>query len=81
VGNAHSPLVTVLPITSKADRIYPFEVEILRGQGGLKEGGKIKANQIRTVDKKRLQGPPLGRMPPTTMQSINDAIKIHLAID
>lgn len=81
VGNAHSPLVTVLPITSKADRIFPFEVEIPRGQGGLKEGGKIKANRIRTIDKKRLQGASLGRMPPTVMQSINEAIKIHLAMD
>lgn len=81
IGNAHSPLITVLPITSKSDRVYPFEVEILRGQGGLKEGGKIKANQIRTIDKKRLQGRPLGRVSPATMDSINKAIKLHLAID
>jgi mRNA interferase MazF len=81
VGNTHSPLVTVLPITSKAERIYPFEVEILRGQGRLKEGGKIKANLIRTIDKKRLRGRPLGQMPPTVMRAVNEAIKIHLALD
>jgi mRNA interferase MazF len=81
VGNTHSPRITVLPITSKADRVYPFEVEIRNGQGGLKEGGKIKANQIRTIDKKRLQGRPLGHMPPATMQSVNQAIKIHLALE
>lgn len=80
-GNAYSPLITVLPITSKAERVFPFEVEILRGQGGLKEGGKIKANQIRTIDKKRLRGRPLGQMPPPTMRSVNEAIKIHLALE
>lgn len=80
IGNVHSPLVTVLPITSKADHISPFEVPLRAGQGGLKGGGKIKANEIRTIDKKRLRGKPVGHLDPGTIVVVNDAIKIHLAL-
>jgi mRNA interferase MazF len=80
IANTHSPLITVLPITSKTDHAYPFEVPISPGQGGLKEGGRIKANQIRTIDKKRLRGRPLGRMGHEIMFSVAEAIKTHLAL-
>ena len=81
VGNTHSPLVTVLPITSKAEHVFPFEVPLHGSQGGLKEGGKIKANQIRTIDKKRLRGRPVGQLDVATMRAVDDAIKIHLALN
>ena len=54
VNNRFSSTVSVVPITSSTDKIYPFEVLLLAGEGGLKNESKVKANQIRTIDKLRL---------------------------
>ncbi len=50
------PVVNVLPITSrKAGRkIYPNEVLIPKGVGGLTKESIVLCYQIRTLDKKRL---------------------------
>ena len=44
----------VLPITSKTERVYPFEVFLPREETNLPKDSKVKCNQIRTVDKKKL---------------------------
>jgi Growth inhibitor len=36
VNNAHSPLVSISPITSNVSKVYSFEVEVPAGTGGLK---------------------------------------------
>ena len=80
-SNKFSDLVCVLPITSKLKTVHPFEVLVPAGEGGLKTQGKIKANQIRTVDKRRILGEPLG--PPLTsglLSQVSRAVKIHLDI-
>ena len=80
-NNQFSELITVLPITSKVKVVRPFEVQLTEGQGGLKEAGKVKVNQIRTVDKRRLLGTPLGpRLNGKVMDQVAQALKIHLAI-
>lgn len=50
------PVVNVLPITTrKPDRkIYPNEVLLTNGIGGLNNGPIVICYQIRTLDKKRL---------------------------
>lgn len=80
-NNQFSDLICVLPISSQIKTIRPFEILVTAGQGGLKETGKIKANQIRTVDKKRVVGGPLGpTLSVDIMGKVADAIKIHLEI-
>ena len=80
-NNEFSDTVTVLPITSKADRIYPYEVRIGEGDGGLRTPGKIKANQIRTIDKRRLSSHPIGSpVGEELLDAVARAIKIHLDI-
>lgn len=80
-SNQFSDLISVLPITSKVKTIRPFEVLLYTGEGGLKESGKIKVNQIRTVDKTRIAGKPLGqKLEQATMDQVAEALKIHLAI-
>ena len=44
--NQFSPVLTVLPITSQLDKIYPFEVLIQ-----LEKPSKILLDQITTIDK------------------------------
>jgi mRNA interferase MazF len=80
-NNQYSHVVTILLITSKRkDRLYPFEVQLFDGDGGLRQGGTIKADQIRSVGKQRLRGHALGTLDRNLMNAVNEAIKIHLAL-
>ena len=54
INNEFSNTITVLPISSKTHEIYPFEVLLLKEEASLPNDSKIKCNQIRTIDKKRL---------------------------
>ena len=52
--NHNSPRLIVAPISSKTRKIYPFEVFIPKGKGGLDRDSKIMLDQLRSLDKKRL---------------------------
>lgn len=81
VANQFSPLVTIVPISSKTAKPYPFEVLLEAGTAGLKVNSLLKANQVRTVDKQRLIGSPLGTITDVeTLSEIDQALKIHLAL-
>lgn len=79
INNEHADTVTILPITSSTSRIYPFEVLVPAGEANLTSDSKIKANQIRTIDKKRI-GNKIGALPMTRMKEVNQAILVHLDI-
>jgi len=79
INNEYSDTVTVVPVTSKTGRIYPFEVMLPKGFGGLEKVSRVKANQIRTIDKKRLVR-FLGELPKDSVSRIEHAIKIHLGL-
>ncbi len=79
-NNMFSGTVTILPITSaNIDKIYPFEVFLPRGMGNLPKDSKVKADQIRTVDKARIVK-KLGGLGQKEIREIETAIKIHLGI-
>jgi len=78
--NRVMPVVTILPITTlkKGRRIYPNEVLLLRGAGGLSADSIVLAHQIRTISKQRL-GMLLGFVNDSIIeQSIAQALRIHL---
>jgi len=78
-NNTFSGTVTILPITSKRlKRIYPFEVLLPKGSGSLPKDSKVKADQIRTLDKSRIIS-ILGKLDESAVKSIDRALKIHLA--
>jgi mRNA interferase MazF len=78
INNEFSQTVTVLPITSQpARKQYPFEVLVLKDVAGLSANSRIKANQIRTVDKHRL-GSFIGSLPSEYLPEVEKAMKIHL---
>ena len=78
-NNAFSGTVTVLPITSKNLRkIYPFEVFLAKGEANLPKNSKVKADQIRTLDKSRLVK-FIGTLDENQIEQIDNATKIHLA--
>jgi mRNA interferase MazF len=76
INNAHSPIVSISPITSNVSRIYSFEVEIPARKGGLDLPSKVMANQTRAVDKVRLIK-KIGRLPQGIMREVDRALRLH----
>ena len=78
-NNEFSETVTVLPVTSKTEKIYPFEAAIPAGPSGLRVDSKAKADQIRTVAKARLVK-RLGVLDDKRLAQIERAVLIHLGM-
>ena len=77
-NNEFSGTVTILPVTSgHLRKIYPFEVFLPRGTADLPKDSKVKADQIRTLDRSRLVS-RIGRLDGREMAKIEDAMRIHL---
>ncbi|MDP2937598.1 MAG: type II toxin-antitoxin system PemK/MazF family toxin [Dehalococcoidia bacterium] len=80
INNEYTETVTVLPITGQpAKREYPFEVFVPKGVAGLTSDSRIKANQVRTLDKSRLVR-LRGSLPPQYLPKVERALKIHLNV-
>lgn len=75
-GNAVSPQLIVAPITSSVKKVFPFEVPIEIGG----RCGKIALNQLRSIDKLRLGG-SISHASPETMDQVDEALKLVLALD
>ena len=79
-NNEFSGTVTILSVTSKnLKRIYPFEVFLQQGSGNLPKDSKVKADQIRTLDKARLVK-EIGKLDQKEIKGIEKAMKIHLGL-
>ncbi len=72
-------VLTVVPITSSVDRVYPFQVLLPAGAGGLARDSKAQAEQVRSLDAERI-GEHLGRLPDELMKSLDEALRLHLAL-
>jgi len=73
--NRFSPLITILPLTSQVDKIYPFQVPSnLQGKKGV-----ILVDQIRTIDRTRL-GDKMDELSTETMDKIEKALHLTLAL-
>jgi mRNA interferase MazF len=79
INNQYGSTVTILPVTSSTAKIFPFEVSLEANEGGLRNASKVKANQIRTIDKSRL-GNKIGQLNSAKMKAVELAILIHLDI-
>jgi mRNA interferase MazF len=78
-ANRHLRTVTVIPLSSKVEKVYPFEVFVDKNVSGLDVDSKLKVTQIRAVDKARLSK-YLGTLDSATIKKTEDAIKLHLAM-
>jgi mRNA interferase MazF len=76
-ANRTSPTVTVVPLSSRVDRVFPFQVLIPAGEGGLEKDSKALCEQIRTLSRKRLRQ-RLGSLSPERLQEIRSALDRHL---
>ena len=76
VGNEVSSRVIVAPITSKTNKVYPFEAEIEFNQ----KQCKVMLDQIRVIDKRRLGGKII-ELSNTEMKDVNASLKLVLGLD
>lgn len=77
-NNRGASTVTVIPITSNVERVYPFEVLLETCETQLPKQSKAQCHQIRTLSKLRFIGRPIGRIGILKMRQIENALKIHL---
>lgn len=80
LNNRYASTVSILPITSTTTKIYPFEVFLREGEGNLVNDSKAKANQIRTIDIKRV-GNRIGEISEAKLAEIETAVLRHLGIE
>jgi mRNA interferase MazF len=72
-------VVTVVPVTSNVERVYPFQVLLPAAVTGLRHDSKAQAEQVRSVAVDRI-GERVGRLSPQLMNELDDAIRIHLSL-
>lgn len=77
MANRTSPTVTVVPLSTRVERVFPFQVLIPAGEGGLTRDSKALCEQIRTLSIKRLLQ-HLGSLPPERLDEIRTALDRHL---
>ncbi len=81
IGNKLSPTTIIVPITDvNRKKIYPFQVLIKKGEGGLVKNSKACCEHVRIIDKRRIVGTVLGTLDPTTIEKINKALCLSLAL-
>jgi mRNA interferase MazF len=72
-------VLTVVPVTSNVDRVYPFQVLLAAGTAGLSADSKAQAEQVRSIAAERI-GDLLGSVPAEVMASLDAALRLHLAL-
>jgi mRNA interferase MazF len=77
LANRSSQTVTIVPISTSTDRVFPFQVRIPAGEGGLTRPSKALCEQIRTVSRERLSE-RLGQLSRERMVEIRAALDRHL---
>lgn len=72
-------VVTVVPITSNTDQVFPFQTLLTAADSGLPSDSKAQAEQVRTVATERLRD-RIGTVPAATLQRLDDALRLHLGL-
>lgn len=72
-------VVTVVPVTSSTERVYPFQVLLAAAATGLPHDSKAQAEQVRSVSTDCL-GPVVGHLPADLVHALEDALRLHLAL-
>jgi len=80
VANRSAAVVTVVPLTSSVERVFPFEVLLPASRSGLSKDSKAMAQQVRTLDKARLNARAAGAVQGDDMRRLDDALRLHLGL-
>jgi mRNA interferase MazF len=72
-------VITVVPVTSNTERVYPFQVLLRAADTGLDRDAKAQAEQVRSVATERV-GALVGVVPPEHVAELDEALRLHLAL-
>lgn len=72
-------VVTVVPVTSDIERIYPFQVLLKAETTGLPRDSKAQAEQVRSVAVERV-GELCGALSMAQAGELDAALRVHLAL-
>jgi mRNA interferase MazF len=78
-GRLGRGVLTVVPMTSNVDRVYPFQTLVPADTSGLEQDSKDQAEQVSWVSVDRI-GERVGHVAATTMLEIDDALRLHLEL-
>lgn len=80
IGNRYSPTVIIIAITSQINKAkLPTHVEIQASEYGLAKDSVILLEQVRTIDKKRLEE-KIGHLDEEMMGKVDEALLISLGL-
>lgn len=72
-------VVTVIPITTNVEAVYPFQVLMPAAETGLRRDSKAQAEQVRSIDVQRI-GHRIGRLSTALGRALDDALRLHLQL-
>ena len=72
-------VITVVPVTSNTERVYPFQVLLRARATGLAADSKAQAEQVRSIAVERI-GPQVGSMTAELQAALDEALRLHLAL-
>lgn len=78
-GRLGRGVITVVPVTSNIEHIYPFQVLLPASETGLERDSKAQAEQVRSIAVERV-GDRLGVVPHAIMLDIDEALRLHLGL-
>jgi mRNA interferase MazF len=70
-------VVTVVPVTSNVNHVYPFQTLLPAEETGLHVDSKAQAEQVRSVAVERI-GTLIGSVPLHLMDDLDNALRLHL---
>lgn len=80
IGNRYSPTIIIVAITSQINKAkLPTHVEIKSSDYGLPKDSVLLLEQIRTIDKRRLEE-KIGHVNEDIMGKVNEALLISLGL-
>ncbi|MBQ9736939.1 MAG: type II toxin-antitoxin system PemK/MazF family toxin [Clostridia bacterium] len=80
VGNKYSPTVIATAITSQINKAkMPTHIELDANEYGLSKDSVVLAEQIRTIDKRRLKE-KIGHLDDKLMNRVNEALEISFGL-
>lgn len=71
--------LTVVPMTTNVEKIYPFQVLFPAQSIDLENDSKAQAEQVRTISFERVGG-KLGSVPAPLMLKLEEALRLHLSL-
>jgi mRNA interferase MazF len=80
IGNRYSPTVIITAITSQINKAkLPTHIEITASEYGLSKDSVILLEQVRTIDKRRLEE-KIGHLDEEMMAKVNESLLISLGL-